>query len=93
MVEAGNSTGAVINDLVDAMEEGDIIIDGGNALYTDTIRREKAIRELPLSGALTRTGAIRGPHLHPGRRRDGTAARRRRGRYQWRRGRASPARS
>jgi hypothetical protein len=51
MVEAGNSTDAVINDLVDAMEEGDIIIDGGNALYTDTIRREKAIRELPCRGA------------------------------------------
>ena len=41
MVQAGNSTDAVINDLVDAMKEGDIIIDGGNALYTDTIRREK----------------------------------------------------
>jgi 6-phosphogluconate dehydrogenase len=50
MVKAGNSTDAVINDLVDAMEEGDIIIDGGNALYTDTIRREKAIRELPCRG-------------------------------------------
>ncbi len=45
MVEAGDPTDAVINELADAMEEGDIIIDGGNALYTDTIRREKAIRE------------------------------------------------
>jgi 6-phosphogluconate dehydrogenase len=35
----------VIDELADAMEPGDIIIDGGNALYTDTIRREKAIRE------------------------------------------------
>jgi 6-phosphogluconate dehydrogenase len=50
MLKAGNSTDAVINDLVDAMEEDDIIIDGGNALYTDTIRREKAIRELPCRG-------------------------------------------
>ena len=41
MVKAGDPTDAVINELADAMEEGDIIIDGGNALYTDTIRREK----------------------------------------------------
>ncbi|MDT5006359.1 MAG: 6-phosphogluconate dehydrogenase, partial [Mycobacterium sp.] len=38
MVKAGDPTDAVINELADAMEEGDIIIDGGNALYTDTIR-------------------------------------------------------
>ena len=50
MVKAGDPTDAVINELADAMEEGDIIIDGGNALYTDTIRREKAIRELPCRG-------------------------------------------
>ena len=40
MVKAGDPTDAVINELADAMEKGDIIIDGGNALYTDTIRRE-----------------------------------------------------
>ncbi|MFZ3271836.1 MAG: NAD(P)-binding domain-containing protein, partial [Mycobacterium sp.] len=45
MVKAGDPTDAVINELADAMEKGDIIIDGGNALYTDTIRREKAMRE------------------------------------------------
>ena len=45
MVKAGEATDAVINELADAMEPGDIIIDGGNALYTDTIRREKAIRD------------------------------------------------
>ena len=45
MVKAGDPTDAVINELADAMEEGDIIIDGGNALYTDTIRREAAMRE------------------------------------------------
>src|SRR4029078_3337296 len=45
MVRAGDPTDAVINELADAMEEGDIIIDGGNALYTDTLRREKTIRE------------------------------------------------
>ena len=43
MVKAGDPTDAVINELADVFEEGDIIIDGGNALYTDTIRREKAM--------------------------------------------------
>ncbi len=45
MVKAGDATDAVIEELADAMEPGDIIIDGGNALYTDTIRREAALRE------------------------------------------------
>src|ERR1700743_1456264 len=53
------------------MEDGDIIIDGGNALYTDTIRREKAIRERGLhfvgagiSGG--EEGALNGPSIMPG---------------------------
>jgi len=57
MVKAGDPTDAVIDELADAMEEGDIIIDGGNALYTDTIRREKAMRERGLQ--LRRRGHLR----------------------------------
>ncbi|OBB86111.1 NADP-dependent phosphogluconate dehydrogenase [Mycolicibacterium peregrinum] len=71
MVKAGDPTDAVINELADAMEPGDIIIDGGNALYTDTIRREKAIRERGLhfvgagiSGG--EEGALNGPSIMPG---------------------------
>ncbi|MDT5168349.1 MAG: 6-phosphogluconate dehydrogenase, partial [Mycobacterium sp.] len=71
MVKAGDPTDAVINELADAMEDGDIIIDGGNALYTDTIRREKAIRERGLhfvgagiSGG--EEGALNGPSIMPG---------------------------
>src|SRR6201998_3734916 len=45
MIKAGDPTDAVINELADVMDESDIIIDGGNALFTDTIRREKAMRE------------------------------------------------
>ena len=45
MVQAGKGTDAVIDELVKVFEPGDIIIDGGNALFTDTIRREKAVRE------------------------------------------------
>ena len=71
MVKAGDPTDAVINELADAIEEGDIIIDGGNALYTDTIRREKAMRERGLhfvgagiSGG--EEGALNGPSIMPG---------------------------
>ena len=39
MVKAGKATDAVIDDLVRVFEPGDIIVDGGNALFTDTIRR------------------------------------------------------
>ena len=71
MVKAGEATDAVINELADAMEPGDIIIDGGNALYTDTIRREKALAERGLhfvgagiSGG--EEGALNGPSIMPG---------------------------
>jgi 6-phosphogluconate dehydrogenase len=71
MVKAGEATDAVINELADAMEPGDIIIDGGNALYTDTIRREKAMRDRDLhfvgagiSGG--EEGALNGPSIMPG---------------------------
>ena len=71
MVKAGDPTDAVIEQLADAMEQGDIIIDGGNALYTDTIRREKAIRVRGLhfvgagiSGG--EEGALNGPSIMPG---------------------------
>ncbi|MCQ9370223.1 NADP-dependent phosphogluconate dehydrogenase [Corynebacterium sp. 35RC1] len=71
MVQAGAATDAVINQLADAMEEGDIIIDGGNALYTDTIRREKEIaaRGLNFVGAGIsggEEGALNGPSIMPG---------------------------
>lgn len=53
------------------MEPGDIIIDGGNSLYTDTIRREAAIRARGLhfvgagiSGG--EEGALNGPSIMPG---------------------------
>lgn len=71
MVQAGPATDAVINQLADAMDEGDIIIDGGNALYTDTIRREKEIsaRGLHFVGAGIsggEEGALNGPSIMPG---------------------------
>ena len=71
MVKAGDPTDAVINELADVFEEGDIIIDGGNALFTDTIRREKAMaqRGLHFVGAGIsggEEGALNGPSIMPG---------------------------
>ncbi|MBV6757482.1 NADP-dependent phosphogluconate dehydrogenase [Rhodococcus opacus] len=71
MVKAGDPTDAVIEELASAMEPGDIIIDGGNALYTDTIRREASLRDRGLhfvgagiSGG--EEGALNGPSIMPG---------------------------
>jgi 6-phosphogluconate dehydrogenase len=71
MVKAGAGTDAVIDSLVDVFEPGDIIVDGGNALFTDTIRREKAVRETGInfvgagiSGG--EEGALLGPSIMPG---------------------------
>ena len=40
MVKAGAPVDAVIESLIPLLDQGDIIIDGGNSLYTDTIRRD-----------------------------------------------------
>jgi 6-phosphogluconate dehydrogenase len=71
LVKAGAPTDAVIDDLVAVFEPGDIIVDGGNALFTDTIRREKAVRStginfvgMGVSGG--EEGALLGPSLMPG---------------------------
>ena len=71
MVKAGGPTDAVIESLMGVFEPGDIIIDGGNSLFTDTIRREKAVGEagfnfvgMGVSGG--EEGALLGPSLMPG---------------------------
>ncbi|RWZ64633.1 NADP-dependent phosphogluconate dehydrogenase [Labedella populi] len=71
MVKAGAGTDAVIDQLTQVFEPGDIIVDGGNALFTDTIRREKAVRETGIhfvgagiSGG--EEGALNGPSIMPG---------------------------
>src|SRR5687768_5189979 len=43
LVKAGGPTDATIDSLKPLLEKGDILIDGGNALYTDTERRAKAL--------------------------------------------------
>ena len=71
MVQAGAATDAVIKQLVKAMDDGDIIIDGGNSLFTDTIRREREVAAAGrhfvgagISGG--EEGALRGPSIMPG---------------------------
>ncbi len=71
LVQAGKGTDAVIDGLVPLLDQNDIVIDGGNALWTDTIRREKALKEKGLrfigsgvSGG--EEGARFGPALMPG---------------------------
>ncbi len=71
MVQAGRGTDAVIDNLVPLLDGGDIIIDGGNANWNDTIRREKDLNAKGLrfvgsgvSGG--EEGARFGPSLMPG---------------------------
>jgi 6-phosphogluconate dehydrogenase len=71
MVQAGAGTDAVINQLAERFEPGDIIVDGGNALFTDTLRREKEVSAkgihfvgAGISGG--EEGALKGPSIMPG---------------------------
>ncbi len=71
LVQAGRATDAVIDGLLPLLDPDDIIIDGGNALWTDTIRREKDLNEKGfrfigsgVSGG--EEGARFGPSLMPG---------------------------
>jgi len=71
LVKAGKGTDAVIDQLTPTLDEGDILIDGGNAQWTDTIQREQALKEKGVyfvgsgvSGG--EVGARFGPSLMPG---------------------------
>ncbi len=71
MVTAGKPVDAVIDSLLDHLEEGDIIIDGGNSLYADTDRRQAFVESrgllylgMGVSGG--EEGARHGPSIMPG---------------------------
>ncbi|MCX8649728.1 NADP-dependent phosphogluconate dehydrogenase [Gilliamella sp. B2776] len=71
MVQAGKGTDAVINELRPLLDKGDIIIDGGNAYFEDTIRRNKVLSDegfnfigAGVSGG--EEGALKGPSIMPG---------------------------
>ncbi|NVI86647.1 NADP-dependent phosphogluconate dehydrogenase [Actinomadura sp. BRA 177] len=71
MVKAGAPTDAVIDEFAPLLEPGDMIVDGGNANFADTRRRESALRERGLHFVGTgisggEEGALHGPSIMPG---------------------------
>jgi 6-phosphogluconate dehydrogenase len=71
MVKAGSPVDSVIGQLAPLLEKGDVIIDGGNSLFTDTQRRERELQStgihfvgMGVSGG--EEGALKGPSLMPG---------------------------
>jgi 6-phosphogluconate dehydrogenase len=71
MVNAGAATDAVIEEFAPLLEPGDMIIDGGNAHFLDTRRREAALKDqglhfvgMGVSGG--EEGALNGPSIMPG---------------------------
>lgn len=75
MVKAGTATDATIEQLKPLLDKGDIIIDGGNTLYTDTIRRNKELSALGFNFIGTgvsggEEGALKGPAIMPGGQRE-----------------------
>jgi len=71
MVKAGQATDDTINQLVPHLSPGDILIDGGNAYFPDTQRRNKELQEkgfrfigAGVSGG--EEGALNGPAIMPG---------------------------
>ena len=71
LVPAGSPVDNVISDLTPILQKGDIIIDGGNSHYTDTLRRINELKDIGfhfmgigISGG--EEGARRGPSIMPG---------------------------
>ncbi|MCT0014078.1 NADP-dependent phosphogluconate dehydrogenase [Weissella confusa] len=75
MVKAGAGTDAVIEELLPFLEKGDILIDGGNTFFEDTMRRSEKLAEsginfigMGVSGG--ELGALQGPSMMPGGQRE-----------------------
>ena len=71
MVQAGAPVDAVIEQLIPLVEKGDLIIDGGNSFYEDTVRREARLKELGIHFSGTgisggEEGALKGASIMPG---------------------------
>ena len=71
LVPAGIPVDSVINDLIPVLGEGDIVIDGGNSHYTDTLKRIQILQDkgfhfmgIGISGG--EEGARKGPSIMPG---------------------------
>lgn len=71
MVQAGQATDATIEQLLPHLDQGDIIIDGGNAYFPDTVRRSKDLeakgfRFIGAGVSGGEEGALKGPSIMPG---------------------------
>lgn len=71
MIKAGSPVDETLDKLIPFLEKGDIVIDGGNSNFNDTIRRSKMMEEkgfrfigMGVSGG--EEGALNGPSLMPG---------------------------
>jgi 6-phosphogluconate dehydrogenase len=71
MIKAGKPVDIVIGEIAPLLERGDVLIDGGNSLFTDTQRRGKELEGtgihfvgMGVSGG--EEGALKGPSLMPG---------------------------
>ena len=71
MIQAGAPVDAVIDQLIPLLEQGDIVMDGGNSFFEDTRRRSKTLAEagihylgVGISGG--EEGARFGPSIMPG---------------------------
>ncbi|MBC6974036.1 MULTISPECIES: NADP-dependent phosphogluconate dehydrogenase [unclassified Bacillus (in: firmicutes)] len=75
MVNAGEITDKAIDSLLPYLDKGDILIDGGNTYFVDTIRRNKRLAEKGINfiGAGVsggEEGALKGPSIMPGGQKD-----------------------
>ncbi|KQO12458.1 NADP-dependent phosphogluconate dehydrogenase [Paenibacillus sp. Leaf72] len=75
MVKAGAPTDDTINQLVPFLDQGDILIDGGNAYFPDTQRRNeelsaKGFRFIGAGVSGGEEGALKGPAIMPGGQKD-----------------------
>ena len=71
MVKAGQPTDAVIDQLLPLLDQGDVLIDGGNTFFEDTIKRnarldKSGINFIGMGVSGGELGALQGPSLMPG---------------------------
>ena len=71
MVKAGPATDATIQELLPHLDKGDILIDGGNTFFKDTMRRNEELANSGINFIGTgvsggEEGALKGPSIMPG---------------------------
>ena len=71
MVKAGPATDATIQELLPHLDKGDILIDGGNTFFKDTMRRNEELANSGINCIGTgvsggEEGALKGPSIMPG---------------------------